>query len=129
MKNKIYLILYYLISLTIIYITIHNIYFASMYEFVNNPGISFLFIIISIILFIIITIKLIIKKNIHITNKDIIFIISYIIFLILIIISCLIFDKKLLIPYIEYHYYTTISLIPYILININTLLSINKKNS
>lgn len=129
MKNKIYLILYYLISITIIFITIYSIYFSNMYEFVNNPGISFSFIIISIILFIIVTIKLIINKNIYITNKDIIFVITYFIFIILMIISCLIFDKKLLIPYIEYHYYITISLIPYVLININNLLSINKKNN
>ena len=121
MKNKIYLILYYLISVTIIFISIHNIYFSDMYEFTNNPNISFIFIIISIILSITVTAKLIINKNIHITNKDIIFITIYLIFLIIIIISCLIFDKKLLIPHIEYHYYTTITLIPYILLNTNTL--------
>ena len=57
MKNKIYLILYYIISITIIFITIYNIYFSDMYEFVNNPGISFTYVIISTILFIIVTIK------------------------------------------------------------------------
>ncbi len=136
MKNKVFLILYYIVSLIIIplYI-IYSVYYIDMYNNGNNsigllnidcnPFTIFL-IILSFILCIIITILIIRNKNINITNKDYALIISYIIFIIIIVTSCLIFDKKLIVPGIEYYYYLNLLLLPYILLNIDIYLSVNK---
>ncbi|MEE3343219.1 MAG: hypothetical protein VZS44_03925 [Bacilli bacterium] len=137
MKNKVFLILYYLVSLIIIplYI-IYSVYYIDMYNNGNNSigllsidcyPFTVLLIMLSLIVCIITTILIIKNKNINITNKDYVLIISYILFIIIIVTCCFIFDKRLIVPGIEYYYYLNILLIAYILLNIDIYLSINKK--
>ena len=123
MKNKIFLILYYLIFINIILIfTILN---KIMYIFYEGYcfGINSLLLVINIITFIIFKYILIKYKKINIENKSLILLSTYIIFEIILIISCLIFDTKLMIPQIEYSYYFSIALIPYTLLNIYCILN------
>ena len=53
--------------------------------------------------------------------------ITYIIFTIIVLIICILFNNKLVIPYIHYSYYLKFILINYILLNTYSLLSIKYK--
>ena len=133
MKNKIFLILYYIIFFIITGIIISLISFNTLNKYTyfgNNTMVikplNISLFIISFIAFLITNI-FILRKKINIDIKHIIFEISFIIFMLIIVICCLIFDKKLVIEKIEYSYYLTILLIPYILLNIYPIFTLKKK--
>lgn len=82
--------------------------------------------IINIILVIIFSLKLIKKR---IDKVNLLFPVSYIIFCIIVIIICFVMNTKLIIPYIQFSYYIGFILFNYILLNIYSILSLNKSKS
>lgn len=82
--------------------------------------------IINIILVIIFSLKLIKKR---IDKVNILFPVSYLLFCIIVIIICFIMNTKLIIPYIQFSYYIGFILFNYILLNVYSILSLNKSKS
>lgn len=121
-NKKLYIPLYYLsllLTLCICIIPTHHIE-----QYLTLSKLSVLLIIINILLIIIFTV-LLIKKGINKIN--ILLPITYILFTIIVLIICILFNNKLVIPYIHYSYYIKFILINYILLNTYSLLSIKYK--
>ena len=142
MKNKIYLLLYYLcFIMTFIFIGIaaSNISFAlmaenepityniieSIYNYLSETKLIILAIF-NFILFIIFTIKIIKKKKLN--NIRLVMPISYIIFSIIILVICFMFNQKVIYPYIHFGYYLTFIYIAYLILNIYSILCLTKKD-
>lgn len=132
MKTRTYLILYYLsLILTILAIGYAAYYYIPLFQLGESPGIiestgSYLInnlLIVSIInflLIIIFTILLVKKKNIVVNN--LLLPVSYILFLIVIMIICHLFNDKVILGYIHYGYYQKFILIDYIIFNVYSIL-------
>ena len=82
--------------------------------------------IINIVLVIIFSLKLIKKR---LDKVNILFPVFYIIFCIIVTIICFIMNTKLVVPYIQFSYYIGFILFNYILLNIYSILSLNKSKS
>ena len=126
MKGKLYLVFYYLAFL----ITLGALWYSGskITLFGGNIGkIYILLHLINFILFAIFTIRLAINKKVE--KVSILFPISYIVFICILYLIGFFFDKKLIIPMIEYIYYNTFILLDYLLLNIYSVLSIKKKKS
>lgn len=123
-NNKAYKILYYICFI----ITVMMYLMLSQTTKVFNPPIevftSTLLSTINLILVIIFTI-LIIKGKLNKIN--ILLPILYILFLIIIIIISFIYNNILIYPYIHFNYYISFILFNYLLLNIYSILSIEKK--
>ncbi len=120
MKNKIYLLLYYisfLLTLVIFFIT------TKQYDLIYNDMV-FIITNIGIIMTIIFTILYWKKKA---EFNSIFFPVSYLVFTVLIIIICLLFDNKVLVRHMHYNYYFIFILVDYILLNTYSLLCIKNK--
>ena len=134
MKSKIFLILYYLINIIVIgtvisYILFNNYtYFGDNVNFITpiNFVLFFGLFIISLIFFIISTV-LIMRKKVNVDISNIILEIVFLVFMLVIAICCLNFDKKLILKKIEYAYYLTIIFVPYILLNVYPIFSLKKQ--
>ena len=120
MKNKIYLITYYFCFL----ITMILLLIMNKNEYIIGDDIYYIIGYINVFLVIIFSILQVKKKF---NFNSIIFPISYIIFYIMIVIICLIFNNKVLIPSMHYHYYLKFLLGDYLLLNIYTILNIDLK--
>lgn len=132
MKTKLYLILYYLcfiITFLVIWYGAFN--YVPLFQLGNKIHIidsllqyimNHLFIVsvINIILIIIFTILLIKKKKINVNS--LIFPISYLLFLIVIMIICFMFNNKIALEYMHFGYYQRFILIDYVLFNIYSIL-------
>lgn len=125
-NTKTFKIVYYLCSiLTLLYIIILSktisIYMsqAPIQTFAN-----YLLGIINLILLIIVSISLIKKKELQ--NTNILFPIIHLLFFSIVIIISILYNSKLIIPYIQFGYYLSFILFNYLLLNIYTLLSIKK---
>lgn len=132
-NKKLYIFLYYLSLILSIFVCIMSctlpnnmINSNSSFEiYMNLSSISLWLIFINIIITIIFTIFLI-KKQLNKVN--ILFPIIYILFTIIVAVICILFNDKLVIPYIHYTYYIQFILINYTLLNFYSLLSINKRD-
>lgn len=130
-NKKIYICLYYFALLLSIFIcTIPSILQtnfinadSSLEMYVNLSGLSFFLISLNLILIIIFTI-LLIKRSL--SNTNILFPTFYILFAIVVLIICVLFNNRLVIPYIQYSYYINFILMNYTLLNLYSALSINK---
>ncbi len=129
-NKKIYICLYYFALLLSIFVCIIPSVLPKNFvesdpsiELYSNLSIVSVFlIIINVVIVIIFTIMLI-KKSLK--NINILFPIIYIAFTIIVLVICVLFNNRLIIPYIQYSYYIKFILINYILLNIYSLLSIN----
>lgn len=116
MKTKKYLILYYICFLS-------TLLFSILTTSIFN--ISTLLLTINILISFIFTYLIIKYKKLQI--KNLLFPISYIIFFIIILILCFLFNNKVLIEYIHFQYYQLFILINFLLLNIYSVLSIKTK--
>ncbi len=125
-KNTIYKILYY-----ICFIFSLIIWFATK-NIINELGTDIgaytntFLLIINIVLVIIFTLKLIRKR---LDKVNVLFPVIHLIFSILVIIIALIMNNKLLIPYMHFSYYIGFILFNYLLLNIYSILLLNKSKS
>lgn len=132
-NKKLYIFLYYLSLISSIFACIMSctlpnnmINSNSSFEiYMNLSCISLWLIFINIIITIIFTIFLI-KKQLNKVN--ILFPIIYILFTIIVSVICILFNDRLVIPFIHYTYYIQFILINYTLLNLYSLLSINKRD-
>ncbi len=83
--------------------------------------------IIALLTFIFGIFKLMKNKKYNTSKKDIIFLITYIIFFLIMSLGEYVYNVYALTPFIHYPYYYNIIIIPYILLNIYTILIFNKK--
>lgn len=125
-NKKVYIYLYYFALILSIFTCIIPSILKTTNTYVNLSRLSFILILINAILIIIFTILLIKRK---LNNTNIIFPIIYILFTIIVLIICILFNQRLIIPYIQFSYYIKLILINYLLLNIYSILSINKKTS
>ena len=128
-NKKLYVYLYYLslfvTTLMMILLAVKSpaTYYINGYELVSNFGI--LGCIINGILVVVFSILFAIKKKLDKVN--ILFPIVYLVFTIIVLILCHLFNDRLLIPYVQYPYYTGFILFNYALLNIYSILSVGKK--
>ena len=134
-NKKMYIFLYYFaLLLSTFACMIPNILprnlinsFSSLDIYLNLSTISLFLIFINIITVILFTIFLVKKK---LSNVNVLFPILYILFTIIILAICILFNDRLVIPHIHYPYYIQFILVNYTLLNIysvlSTLNSVNK---
>ena len=126
MKDKLYVVLYYLSFLLTIGIIWYSSTFIDFFGGVNLiPYVVLL--VINILSVIVFTIRLIINRKTD--NTLIAFPISYMLFVIIVYILGFVFDSRMIIPKIEYSYFNLFIEIDYLLLNIYSLLCIEKRKS
>ena len=96
------------------------------YEFYLIGGLPVLVLFLNILLTIVFTILLIVRKNI--VKPNILFPIIYIVFILLVLLVCHLFNGRVLMPYMHYSYYIVFIIIDNLLLNVYSLLSIEKKS-
>lgn len=133
MKNKKYLVLYYFsFVITILFmgyasykylkiISIGDIGFSEIISHIFDGVIG----IINIIMVVIFTILVLKRKKIKVDNN--LFPIAYICFFTIVVALCFIFNNKVMVPYMHFNYYLFFINIGYLLLNIYSLLLVNKK--
>ena len=132
-SKKIYLGLYYFSLILSIFVCViprilqTNIInpSSSIDIYVNLSEISIYLMVINVWMVVYFSILLSKRK---LNNVNILFPISYILFTVIILIVCLLFNNKVLIPYLQFSYYINFILINYILLNIYSVLSFSKNN-
>ena len=133
--KKLYLFLYYFALIMSIFVCIicivPSISKASsiadsefLYNFVQLSGVS-LFLIFTNVILIVIFMLFLLKRNLNSVN--IFFPIVYVVFTVIVLVTCLLFNNRLLEPYVQYPYYLNFIQINYMLLNIHSILSFNKK--
>ncbi len=128
-NKKLYLYLYYaslfVTALMMILLLVKSPakYYNGEYELVSGFGI--LACIINVILVAVFTVLFGIRKKLDKVN--ILFPAQYILFTLIVLVLCHLFNNKLLIPYVHYSYYNVFILFNYTLLNIYSILSIGKK--
>ena len=126
MKGKLYLVLYYLAFL----VTVGAFWYSGskITLFGGNIGTIYILLeLINIVLFAVFTIRLVINKKVE--KASVLFPISYIVFICILYVIGFFFDKKLIIPMIEYNYYNLFILLDCIILNFYSVLSVKKKKS
>lgn len=116
MKTKNYLILYYICFIATI-----------LFSIITSLGfnMSSVLLIINVMLGIIFTVLIIKIKKINVNS--LIFPISYIIFFIVVVGLCILFNLKVLVPFVHFGYYQFFILINFLLLNVYSILCINLK--
>lgn len=135
--KKLYLFLYYFALIMSIFVCIICIvpsiskassisitYSEFLYNFVQLSGVS-LFLIFTNVILIVIFMLFLLKRNLNSVN--IFFPIVYVVFTVIVLVTCLLFNNRLLEPHVQYPYYLNFIQINYILLNIHSILSFNKK--
>jgi len=118
MKTKNYLILYYICFIaTILFSIITSLCF----------NMSSVLLIINVILGIIFTGLIIKIKKINVNS--LIFPISYIIFFIVVVGLCILFNTKVLVQFVHFGYYQFFILINFLLLNVYSILCVNLKEN
>ena len=132
MKNRIYLILYYvafILTFTLCLNTIQQINFSNTDQIMNYGPQNYFniltLIIVNAILFVMFTIGIITKKEYK--NNNIVIPTSYIVFYLIILIICLLYDKIVIVPFLHYAYYELFLLFAYLMFNIYSLLGFEYK--
>ena len=131
-NKKLYVGLYYFSFLLSIFVCIlpntlqiifvNSNYFENIY--LGLSAIPLVLIVINLILVLIFTIFLIKKK---LDDVNILFPIIYITFTMIILLICTLFNSRLVIPFIQFSYYTKFILINYILFNLYSILLFKNK--
>lgn len=123
-SKKLYSIFYYISLLLSIFVCIiPKILPSNDYFYINLSGLSHIIIFVNAMLVTVFTI-LLIKRNLEKVN--VLFPIFYIVFAIIVLIICALFNNRLIIPYIHYSYYIQFILVNYTLLNIYSILSFKK---
>lgn len=124
MKNNTYKFLYYLTFITTLALLIYCKYVTNHLVIVN---LSLRILgIISAITFIVTNVFIFKNKKFKTNNKDLLLPIIYLVFVFVVALLTVIYNKNAIIPYLHYTYYYTFLLIPYILLNIYTI-TLSKK--
>ena len=122
-SKKVYICLYYLAFILSIWVcAIPRILQNKLNIYVDLSRLSYLMVFANIVLVVIFTILLIKKK---IGKVNILFSIIYILFTIIVLVICFLFNYRLVIPNIQFSYYIKFILINYVLFNTYSILSIN----
>ena len=131
MKTKVYLVLYYLsFIITILALGYAAYYYVPLFElgeklsFIDNFISYFInnLLIVSIInLMLIIVFTVLLLKKEKIVVDSLVFPISYILFLVGIMIICYLFNNKVALEYMHYGYYQKFIMIDYIMLNVYSL--------
>ena len=123
---KTFKILYYLcFVLSILYISILSNKVSIYTSSIIQTFTFYLFGILNLLSVIIFSVSMIKKKELK--NINILFPIIYLVFFASAVIISILYNSKLIIPYIHFGYYLSFIMFNYLLLNIYTLLSINKK--
>ena len=137
MKTKNYLIIYYIcFVITILIIGFSNYNFISIttmspdgkyvpgiFESILSGGLLYYLNVVLVLIF-----TFLIIKNKKLNVKNLLLPIAYIIFTIMVFGICFLFNNRVMIPYIQFNYYSKFILIGYLLLNIYSILSIKFKN-
>ncbi len=125
-NKKIYVLLYYVsVLLSIFVCIIPKLLLTNGNYYIHLSELSHIIIFINILLIIVFTIFML-KKNLE--HVNILFPIIYIVFTVIVLIMCVLFNNKIVIPYIHYSYYIQFILINYTLLNLYSILSFSKNN-
>ena len=133
MKNKMYLILYYVSFLIMILFLGFSIYksnglltyFESNFSNILSSILSNVLGVINVLLVIIFTILILKKKNFNVQKS--IYPIFYLCFLTIIIVMCFLFNNKVMKEYIHFNYYSVFVCIGYLFLNVYSLFLVNYK--
>ena len=124
-KTKIFKILYYICFVFSVLIWIGAFNSVNKFGIDIRTSLNAVLGILNLTLVIIFSIKLIKNK---LENINILFPIFHLIFMIIITILAILMNDKLIIPYIQYGYYISFILFNYLLLNVYSVLSFDKKN-
>jgi hypothetical protein len=126
-SKKLYSIFYYISLLLSIFVCfIPKILLPNDQFYINLSELSHIIIFVNAILVVIFTV-LLIKRNLEKVN--ILFPIIYILFSIIVLIICVLFNNRLIIPYVHYSYYIQFILVNYTLLNSYSILSFKKNKN
>ena len=128
-NKKLYIGLYYLSFIGTIILCLFLVngpitYYNYEFDLVVGPPI--LILMLNILLTIAFTILLIVRKKL--SKVNILFPIINIVFTLVVLLICYLFNNRVLIPYMHYSYYINFIIIDNLLLNIYSLLSIEKKS-
>ena len=124
-SKKLYSILYYIsLLLSISFYVITKVQVSNNLLYISLSELSHIIILINVILVTIFTL-LLMKRSLEKVN--ILFPITYILFTIIVLTVCILFNNRLIIPYIHYSYYIQFILINYLLLNVYSVLSFKNK--
>lgn len=125
--NKKYILLYYLsFSIIVVLFLLNRCHFFS--NSIIDDGLYFeslssLLIYVNSVITLIITIFLIKKRKLE---GEIIFPISFIVFTIIVIFGCLLFNDRVVVPFVHFGYYANLLILGFTLLNAYTWLGIKK---
>ena len=133
MKNKIYLVLYYvsfLVTTLFLGFSIYKStglleYFEGSFSDIMSRIISNVFSVINLVLVIIFTFLILRKKKFNAQNS--IFPILYLAFFTIIVIICFLFNNKVMVTYVHFSYYSVFVCVGYLILNVYTFLLIKYK--
>lgn len=123
-KPKIFVVLYYLCLILSIGLVIYSSSVITEFGVSIWEDITSVFIFLNIILVLIFSLGLIKRK---LKNINIIFPIIHLIFMLIVVVLMFIINNKLVMPYIHFDYYISFILFNHLLLNLYSVLSINKK--
>lgn len=125
-NSKKYIILYYISFLVTVFI---SLFLDSTITMFNTnlfmSGLLVLSLIINLVLVVLFSIFLFMKRKLMKTN--LLFPITYLLFLAFVLLFSVIYDDRLILSVIHYHYYFIFVLVDYLLFNIYSVLSFKKK--
>lgn len=126
LKNHKYNIIYYICFLFTVSCTFISASLASIFDEGIFSIINVVLLLINIVLVILYSILLLQKRKFK--ADSLAFPILYLVFLFSVIFISIIYNDKLIVPYIQFNYYTSFILWNYILLNAYSLLLFTKKN-
>ena len=125
-SKKIYSVFYYIALLLSIFVyAMPNILPSNVSFYIQLSELSQIIALVNVILVVFFTI-LLIRGNIDKVN--IMFPIIHIVFTIIVLVICALFNNRLVVPYVHYSYYIQFILVNYTLLNIYSVLSFNKSS-
>lgn len=125
-NSKKYIILYYISFLVTVFVSLFldstiTIFSANMFM----SGLIILSLIINLVLVVLFSVFIFMKRKLMKTN--LLFPITYLLFLVFVLLFSVIYDDRLILSVIHYHYYFMFVLVDYLLFNIYSVLSFKKK--
>lgn len=125
-NSKKYIILYYISFLVTVFVSLFldstiTIFSANIFM----SGLIILSLIINLVLVVLFSIFIFMKRKLMKTN--LLFPITYLLFLVFVLLFSVIYDDRLILSVIHYHYYFMFVLVDYLLFNIYSVLSFKKK--
>lgn len=125
-NSKKYIILYYISFLVTVFVSLFldstiTIFSANIFM----SGLIILSLIINLVLVVLFSVFIFMKRKLMKTN--LLFPITYLLFLVFVLLFSVIYDDRLILSVIHYHYYFMFVLVDYLLFNIYSVLSFKKK--